>query len=146
MSEIYNVGSGVKFYNVSYGVGDGMLNKSDDVMLVQWLLKRHFDRADKKAKLGSVWSINVINGVWDSMTSDVMKIYQYDVCLSVAGGYLALNGKAYPIQACGGLNRSALALLNLSVAGHHKQYYHSPKTDPAVYSEAQAMFERCGTI
>jgi len=146
MAEIYDVGAGVKFYNVSYGVGDGMFNKTDDVMLLQWLLKHHFERSDKKAILGNVWTVNVINGVWGPMMSDILKIYQYDVSLNVKGGDIPLNGKAYPIQACGGLNKSAVAQLNLSVAGHYKSYYHSPKTDPMVYSDVKAMFDRCGTI
>lgn len=146
MAEIYDIGAGNKFYNVSYGVGDGMFNKPDDVMLVQWLLKHHFARADKKERLGKIWSVNVINGVWSPMMADILKIYQYDASLSVAGADIPLNGKIYPIQGCGGLNKSAVALLNLSVSGHFKQYYHSPKSDPIVYSDVKAMFDRCGTV
>ena len=85
-------------------------------------------------------------GVWDGMMSDVLKIYQYDANLNAPRAYVPLNGRAYPIQACGGLNKSALALLDLSVVGHSKRCYHSPQTDPVVYSEAKAMFDRCGTI
>ena len=143
MSKIYDAGSGVKFYNVSHAVGEGMPNSTDDVMLVQWLLKHHFQRTDKKAMLGNVWDINVVNGVCSPQLIEIIKIYQYDANLNIRGASMPLNGRMYPIQTCGGLNKSPLALINLSVAGHAKKFYLNPKTDPSVYSDAKAMFDRC---
>ncbi|MBL8211427.1 MAG: hypothetical protein JNK87_11975 [Bryobacterales bacterium] len=92
MAEIYNLGAGITFYNVSKAVGDGMPNQMDDVMLVQWLLKHHFERADKKAMLGSKWSIPVINGVCSATLIDIIKIYQYDANLNVKNADMPLNG------------------------------------------------------
>lgn len=145
MAEIYNLGAGITFYNVSKAVGDGMPNQMDDVMLVQWLLKHHFERTDKKAMLGSKWSIPVINGVCSAQLIDIIKIYQYDANLNVKNGDLPLNGRVYPIQACGGLNKSVMALVNLSIAGHFKKFYGDPKSDPIVGTDVKAMFARMGT-
>lgn len=145
MAEIYQLGGSIRMYNVSYGVGDGMLNNREDVMLVQWLLKRHFARPDKRALLGKTWYIDILNGTYGSFLGDMIKIYQYDAVQSVSNCHFPLNGKIYPIQACNGPNNSVMALLNLSVSGHFKQYYHSPKSDPCVFTEAKEMFERCGT-
>jgi hypothetical protein len=146
MAKIYDVGSGVKFYNVSHAVGEGMPNSPDDVMLVQWLLKRHFERSDRKAMLGKVWAIDVINGICSPQLIDIIKIYQYDANLNVRGASLALNGRMYPIQSCGGLNKSPIALINLSVQNHFKNFYGNPKSDPFVFSDAKAMFDRCMAV
>lgn len=146
MAEIYELGAGVSFYNVSWGVGDGMPNKMDDVMLVQWLLKHHFERFDKKSMLGDIWSIPVINGICGSQLIEIIKIYQYDATRNIKNGDIPMNGRIYPIQACGGLNKSAVALLNLSVAGHFKKSYANPKSDPIVYSDVRAMFDRVGGV
>lgn len=143
MSKIYDVGSGVKFYNVSHAVGEGMPNSMDDVMLVQWLLKHHFERSDKRAMLGEIWSVGVINGICGPELIEIIKIYQYDANRNIRGASFPINGKIYPIQVCGGLNKSPLALVNLSVSGHAKKYYENPKSDPLVYSDAKAMFDRC---
>jgi hypothetical protein len=143
MAKIYDVGSGVKFYTVSHAVGEGMPNSTDDVMLVQWLLKRHFSRNDKRAMLGNnIWAVDVINGVCSEQLIEVMKIYQYDAMLTVRGAQLKLNGKFYPIQTSGGLNKSPVAMLNLSVSTNFKKFYDNPKSDPFVYSDAAAMFDR----
>lgn len=143
MSKIFDVGSGVKFYNVSHAVGEGMPNSPDDVMLVQWLLKNHFSRSDKRAMLGNIWSIPVINGICSPQLIEIIKIYQYDAMLNVRGANFTINGKLYPIQVCGGLNKSPIALVNLSIQGHFKKYYDNPKSDPMVFSDCKAMFDRC---
>lgn len=145
MAKIYDVGSGVKFYSISHAVGEGMPNTMDDVMLVQWLLKRHFERADKKALLGRVYAIDVINGICDRSLIDVIKIYQYEANLNVRGAYYKLDGRIYPLMAGKHLNENPLPSLNLSVAGHCK-YYKNPMADPGIYSDAKAMFQRCGTM
>jgi len=146
MAEIYNVGAGITFYNVGKAVGEGMPNNIDDVMLVQWLLKHHFERADKRAMLGSVWSIPVINGIVGTQLVEIIKIYQYDADLNVRNADLALDGRIYPIQACGGLNKSAMAWLNLSIAGHFKKFYANPKSDPIVGSDVKTMFDHIGDV
>jgi hypothetical protein len=143
MAKIYDVGSGVRFYNVSHAVGEGMPNSPDDVMLVQWLLMNHFLRPDKKAMLKDIWDVNVINGICGTHLIEIMRIYQYDANLNVRGASMPLNGRFYPIQTCGGLNKSPVALINLSVQGHFKKFYENPKTDPKVFNDAKAMFDRC---
>jgi len=145
MAEIYSLGGSINMYNVSYGVGEGMFNKMDDVMLVQWLLKHHFSRADKRQKLGKHWDITVINGIWSKNLDEIIKIYQYDCMMNCNGADLDLNGKIYPIGGCGGANKSVMVYLNLSMSGHYKHYYESPKSDPTVWSDVKAMFDRCGT-
>ena len=146
MAEIYNLGAGITFYNVGWAVGDGMPNKMDDVMLVQWLLKHHFERADKRTMMGSRWSIPVINGMVGTQLIEIIKIYQYDANLNVSNADLPLNGRIYPIQACGGLNKSVMALANLSIAGHFKKFYANPKSDPIVWSDVKVMFDRIGAV
>ena len=146
MAEIYKVGSEITFYNVSRAVGDGMPNCPDDVMLVQWLLKHHFERTDKRAMLGSSWAIPVINGIVGTELIDIIKIYQYDANLNVRNADLPLNGRIYPIQACGGLNKSVMALVNLSMAGHFKKFYANPKLDPIVSYDVKSMFDRIGGV
>jgi hypothetical protein len=37
-----------------------------------------------------------------------------------------------------------IALANLSMAGHFKKFYGNPKSDPIVWSDAKAMFDRIG--
>lgn len=145
MAKIFDVGSGVRFYSISYAVGEGMPNFTDDVMLVQWLLKRHFERPDKKALLGRVWNIDVINGICSPQLVDIIKIYQYDANLNVRGARYKLDGKIYPLMAGKALNENPLPSLNLSVSGHSK-YYKNPTADPTVYSDLKAMFQRCGTV
>ncbi len=145
MPKIHDVGAGVRMYNVSHAVGDGMPNSKDDVLLVQWMLKVHFNRADKKAMLGQVWKMETLTGTCSQELIEIIKIYQYDANLNIRGARLKLDGKIYPIQVCPGLNQSPLALLNLSVAGHSK-FYKAPARDPSLYSEARTMFERCGTV
>ncbi len=146
MAEIYSLGGSINMYNVSYGVGEGMFNKMDDVMLVQWLLKHHFARGDKRARLGKRYFIDIINGVWGTMLSDLVKIFEYDCMMTISGADLDLNGKVYPIGGCGGANKSVMVYLNLSMSGHYKHYYDSPQSDPTVYPDVKAMFERCGTL
>jgi len=146
MAEIYKLGGSIDMYNVSYGVGDGMFNKMDDVMLVQWLIRNHFSRMDKRSRLGSRYHLDIINGVWGKSLGELIKIYQYDANMTVTNCDLDLDGKIYPIQGCGGPNKSALVWLNLSMSGHAKSYYHNPKSDPAVYYDVKQMFDRCGTV
>ncbi len=134
----------MKFYNVSWAVGEGMPNNPEDVMLVQWMLKRHFMRSDRRAMLGNnVWGINVINGVRGSELIEVIKIYQYDTALNVRGSKMKLDGKIYPIQSCPGVNHSPMALINFSVASNFKTFYDNPATDPLIVMETKAMVERC---
>lgn len=145
MAKIFDVGSGVKFYSISYAVGDGMPNFPDDVMLVQWLLKRHFERADKRAMLGNVWNVDVINGICSQQLIDIIKIYQYEANLNVRGARYKLDGKIYPLMAGKALNESVLPSLNLSVSGHSK-FYKNPATDPMANRDLKSMFERCGSL
>src|SRR4029079_18065359 len=130
--------------NVSWAVGEGMPNGTDDVMLMEWMLKHHFERPDKKAMLGNRWAIPVISGVVSPQLIEIIKIYQYDANLNVRGADLPLNGRIYPIQVCSGLNKSPMALVNLSVAGHFKKFYANPKSDPIVHYDVKAMFDRLG--
>jgi hypothetical protein len=146
MAEIYKVGAGITFYNVSKAVGEGMPNNSDDVMLVQWLLKHHFERADRRAMLGSRWAIPVINGVAGPHLVEIIRIYQYDANLNMKNADIPLDGRIYPVQACGGLNKSAIALVNFSISGHFKKFYADPKSDPIVWSDVKAMFDRMGGL
>ena len=78
MPEVMNFANAAKIYNLTYAVGDGRANKRDDVMLVQWLLKRHFSRPEKKAILGGKWDIFLINGTYDEDLCNLIKIYQFD--------------------------------------------------------------------
>jgi hypothetical protein len=146
MAEICVLDPSFKIYGISSSVGDGCANKSDDVMLVQWLLKRHFDRYDKKALLGTIWFVNVVNGVYSKMLSEVIKIYQYDAIKNVPGCKMDIDGKIPPVKGVSNMNKSAILYLNLSVMGHFKNYYKNPKSDPYVYSEAKAMFDKCGSM
>jgi hypothetical protein len=142
MARIYE-NSGLKLYNVSWAVGDGMPNGPDDVMLVQWMLKRHFMRSNKSAMLGNnIWGINAINGVCSDELIEIIKIYQYDAALTVPGARMTLNGKIYPIQSCKGLNHSPMALLNFSVHTNFKKYYENPQTDPLLTRDIKAMLDR----
>jgi hypothetical protein len=146
MAEIYNIGAGLTFYDVSKAVGEGMPNNMDDVMLVQWLLKHHFERPDKRAMLGNLWSIPVINGVVGRMLIEIIKIYQYDANLNVNNADIAMDGRVYPIQACGGVNKSVMVYANFSMAGHFKKFYSNPKSDPIVGFDVKAMFDRIGGV
>jgi hypothetical protein len=94
--------------------------------------------------LGGRWSIPVINGIVGTQLIEIIKIYQYDANLNVWGADLPLNGRIYPIQACGGLNKSVIALANLSIAGHFKKFYANPKSDPIVWTDVKTMFDGLG--
>jgi len=86
MAEIYKLGGSIDMYNVSYGVGEGMFNKMDDVMMVQWLLKHHFQRSDKKPKLGKIWAIDIVNGVWSKQLDEISGDYPVSAVSVQAGG------------------------------------------------------------
>lgn len=145
MAKIHDVGSGVKFYSISHAVGEGMPNSKDDVLLVQWLLKQHFDRPDKKQLLGRVWQIHALTGTCTPELVDIIKIYQYDANLNVRGARYKLDGKIYPLMSGKALNENPLPSLNLSVAGHSK-YYKTPSMTPGATMELKQMFERCGSV
>jgi hypothetical protein len=134
----------MQLYNVSWAVGEGMPNNPDDVMFVQWMLKRHFSRNDKRALLGKHWDIHVLNGVCGEALIDIIRIYQYDAILNVPGVKYKLDGKLYPIQSChGGVNHSPIVSLNFSVGSNFKKFYDNPASDPfIVSSEMREMLKR----
>jgi hypothetical protein len=143
MPEVLQIDPAIKIYNLNYAVGDGCANKSDDVMLVQWLLKRHFERGDKKALLGNIWSIPVVNGVYCQTLSDIIKIYQYDVIMSNRGCKADIDGKIFPVRQVAAVNKYPLFYMNLSVGHHYKNFYKNPKTDPYVHSAVKPIFDKC---
>jgi hypothetical protein len=143
MPEILQIDSAIKIYNLNYAVGDGCANKPDDVMLVQWLLKRHFERADKKAMLGSIWSIPVVNGVYSQALSDIIKIYQYDIIMSNRACKADIDGKIFPVRQIAAVNKYPLFYINISVGHHYKNFYKNPKSDPYVHSAVKPIFDKC---
>jgi hypothetical protein len=135
--------SGMTLYNVRWAVGDGMPNNSDDVLLVQWMLKRHFMRSDKQALLGKQWQIHALTGSCGEELVEIIKIFQYDIALNTWGSKMKLDGKIYPIQSChGGVNHSPMMYLNFSVQSHFKKYYENPATDPLVIGGVREMLTR----
>lgn len=135
--------SGMTLYNVSWAVGEGMPNNSDDVTFVQWLLKRHFMRNDKQALLGKKWQIHAFTGSCGEELVDIIRIFQYDVALNTPGAKVKMDGKIYPIQSChGGVNYSPMMYLNFSVHSYFKKYYENPASDPLLIGSTKEMLTR----
>lgn len=146
MPEIMNFAGVSKIYNLTYAVGEECANRPEDVMLVQWLLKRHFSRADKKTLLGNRWDINVINGIYDESLCDMIKIFQFDFMKNNSTAKYHMDGKMFPVRDVSNPGKYPLLHLNFSVQSYFKKYYENPKSDPFSWQMFNQMIDKCGKM
>ena len=151
MPEIMNVaGEGgtdfayLKIWNLTYAVGDECANKPHDVMLVQWLLTRHFERKDKKKLIGDVGTI--VNGIYNDQTSYMLKVFQYDVIRSQSMTEVKMDGQIFPVRQVTKLRKYALVPLNMSVHSYYQKYFRNPHLDPLLPGEFKQVLSKCGKI
>jgi len=143
MPEMLNFAGAAKLYNLTYAVGPNCANKRDDVMLVQWLLKRHFSRPDKKSLLDPAYDVGVLNGTYSEELCDIIKIFQYDQRKTNRAAKYRMDGQIFPIRDVNNPGKYPLVHLNFSVQSYFKKYYEAPKLDPLAWSEFNNMIEKC---
>jgi hypothetical protein len=151
MPEVLDLGGGdvhdphLKIYNLDYAVGDSCSNKLGDVVLIQWLLKRHFSRKDKKQLLGDKFWLEV-TGYIDSNTIDVIKVYQYDLLRTSKNSTCKIDGNIFPVRQLTELTKYELVNLNMSVHSYFPKQFRHPETDNFLTSEYKGIISRAGAI
>jgi hypothetical protein len=134
----------LRIYNLKWAVGEGCANPTHEVMLVQWLLKRHFERKDKKSMVNKFWLM--VNGQYDKQLADIIRIYQYDVIQSSARTRVEMTGQLFPVRQLQQLDKYALVNLNMSVKSYFSDYYKNPAKDPFLPHEFKAVMGALGKI
>jgi hypothetical protein len=133
-----------RVYNLKYAVGEGCSNPTHEVMLVQWLLKRHFERKDKKKMIEKFHLI--VNGVYSSSLADIIRIYQYDVIQNSVRTNVKMTGQLFPIRQLTEIDKYALVNLNMSVKSYFEDFYKNPAKDPFLPFEFKAVMGGLGKI
>ena len=104
------------FCNVHAGVGQGLPNRHDDVMLVQWLLAEYFKKPGKNTTAPPGPPIKV-DGVFGRQTGEYIKAYQSGP--KSKGANIAADGRVNRAQGIKGAvtgTQFTIIWLNLTVA------------------------------
>ncbi|MBL8178551.1 MAG: hypothetical protein JNK48_28015 [Bryobacterales bacterium] len=135
-----------QIWNTTYAVGEGCANHTDDVLLVQWMLQKHFQRPDKKALLGNGFKVPT-HGTCDQTTLDIIRIFQMDIIRNKGNDTkVQMNGQVFPVRQLQHIEKYTLAYLNYVVRLHYPNYFRNPGLDPKIPSYLKILFGRCNQI
>ena len=135
-----------QIWNTTYAVGEGCANHHDDVLMVQWMLQKHFQRPEKKLLLGKGFAIPT-HGDCDQSTLDVIRIFQMD-CIRNKGSQtkVQMNGQVFPVRQVSVIEKYSLVYLNYNLRLHYPQLFRNPGLDPKIPSYLKILFGRCPKI
>jgi len=120
------------YYNVSYAVGVGGNNRPDDVMLVQYLLKKVFENA--KYSPAKPTSQMTVDGFYGPITASYIKAYQRRDQVVNPSASVVVDGRIDKAVSADGLSGDiservyCIAALNLSLAQDHPSIFADPAT------------------
>jgi len=120
------------YYNVSYAVGVGGINRSDDVMLVQYLLKKVFENA-KYGPAKPTSNMNV-DGFYGPITASYIRAYQRRDQTVNPSASVVMDGRIDKAVSSDGLSGDisdrvyCIAALNLSLQQDHPSIFADPST------------------
>lgn len=131
-----------QIWNTTYAVGEGCANYADDVLMVQWMLQKHFQRPEKKALLGKGFAVPM-HGDFDRATLDVLRIFQMDLIRNKGENtQVHMDGQVFPVRRVQELTKYTLTYLNYSVRQHYPNYFKNPGLDPKIPGYLKVLFGR----
>jgi len=129
-----------KFYNVSMGVGPNAHNRRDDVLLVQYMLKRVYEKPSyPKIQLTKQQGPMIVDGICGPITARWIRHFQDD--LRNAGAKVLADGridKALAGMASISGTEYTIHLLNDAFRGHYADIYEKMPVHPDVPAELRA--------
>ena len=136
------------FWNIHEDVGWGCRNRPDDVMLVQFMLKRVFQYQVEKYGLPRLPTKKdmVVDGIFGPQTHKWVSAYQ-----QLMPGYMHQDGKVDAIDGTKKISTKTdraytIAILNLDFADRDYIYYHDLRMDPNLPSAlANALTQSMGS-
>lgn len=131
-----------EIWNTTYAVGEGCANYADDVLVVQWMLQKHFQRPDKKVLLGNGFRVPM-HGDCDRATLDVIRIFQMDLIRHKGDTTkVSMNGQVFPVRQVKEIEKYTLAYLNYNLLLHYPNYFRNPGLDPKIPGYLKILFGR----
>jgi hypothetical protein len=135
-----------QIWNTTYAVGEGCANHTDDVLVVQWMLQKHFQRPDKKALLGKGFTVPTHGGC-DNATLDVIRIFQMDLIRHKGESTkVSMSGQVFPVRQVQELTKYTLAYLNYNLCLYYPQLFRNPGFDTKMSGYLKVLFSRCPQI
>lgn len=135
-----------QIWNTTYAVGEGCANYNDDVLMVQWMLQKHFQRPEKKSLLGTGFKVPM-HGTCDQATLDVIRIFQMDLIRHKGDTTkVQMNGQVFPVRQVQYIEKYTLAYLNYNLRLHYPNYFRNPGLDPKIPQYLKLLFGRCDKI
>jgi hypothetical protein len=134
-----------RFYNVDMAVGPNAPNRRDDVLLVQYMLKRVYERpVYKKLTLSPQQGTMSVDGISGPITARWIRHFQSDV--RTAGGSVVVDGRIDRALPGGAASISGteytIFWLNDAFRGHYPEIFNNMPVHPDVPADLKAALLR----
>jgi hypothetical protein len=128
-------------YNVTMAVGPNAANRRDDVMLVQYMLKRIYERPKySNFTLSPQQGTMIVDGLFGPTTARWIRHFQTDV--RIAGGNILVDGRIDSDTESGISTISeteyTIAFINYAFRSHYPEIHAKMPTHPDVPAEVKA--------
>lgn len=134
-------GQVLTFYNVTMAVGTNAPNRRDDAFMVQYMLKRVYERpAYKNFTLTPQQGTMSVDGVCGPITVRWIRHFQLDV-RNVVGGPIFVDGRIdYADKGYGSISGTQYTIfyLNDAFEAHYKEIFDNMPTHPDVPVEVRS--------
>jgi hypothetical protein len=124
-----------KIYNVSMAVGRNAPNRKDDVMLVQYMLKRIYEKpVYKKGTFSKQQTVMVVDGLCGPITIQWITRFQLD-CRNGFGHSIAVDGR---VDRSSELTKYTIDYINHAFVSHYPEIWENMSVHPDVPAEVRA--------